>query len=1073
MEKSKVDHGVQEELASSLFGNKVSTENASDGKKERLRREIESLHQEMEVTGYAKGKMGHKQRKVPRNVSKIRTQKRKLLEKLDDSQLAILGDEVEPQDEDFGETESRNVMKRLRGSKVAVEDSIIQGSLVFSTSASKYAGKEDSYASRHEDDLDNGTKDKGKKTGDDTELDVDKGREEEDDDDDEDTDNELDISASANVDLNEGVSLNQPRGTQKHQKVSTRNKSNVPSAKKRRKMYRLRNFQSLKMAEKHGRAIAAHARGQPRVAIEQLKEVAKAAPSAPQVYSSLGMVYEDMLRENMKRYKDNLESTSVIEIDGHQSREEEQSNRLNAEGSDDAVIPDRALAAQRVLATKAYGSYHVAAILCKKDFTLWIRAADSALNIAEIHNKVMKLPNLSKKLREYHRTERRRWQDEALRDYIVADNLKPPGIDVPAKLALVHMELGNLSEALTILTDLKNRAGNDFRCSYKAWMLYSDLMLRLGHECVQWSKGIETNDNYMFRRWLRKFSKIFDWQERRMQGLSLALEAAAGTENVREFLAWLQKRLKKERRNEHGHSPGKLTMKSPTKGLSNSSPQNDLSEDTDSKQRVKTIINENDDVEEGRVDESTTTMKPQLVREKKFLLSNQSRELQSFDKTTSEMSLDLDSTASKERNVTRKLLLKQHDAAMKKLLGEHDRLEPDLSSENREKVETIIGLSTSPLPMSGSIRQVCSIASELMKHLLGLELYEGAKLVGDAVSCYMKERAQRFHVEIERRKKADEWQQNIMDSPFFIDSYDDDNVASNEADLTYLSDEEALFDDEEGSPLVTSLSEGALTPELRVLYGLALLGGGGRNFIAAKCLEAVNDLQQETDEWFCDDGSENMCTAESLWLLFRRAMTEELGRTGAYAFIADVLKKASKESEWALHFSSWFRNHLETLKDLGFIDKVLNLREGLTPNQSFRKNQVLKVILQACKFDMNAIDEAKDVKDALNKRPILDNVTKLKTVEAILASLVNVIPSVWSIDGDGVLPSLCAEVSRFAFQWCNQSLNSFPHHFIFLDRKGRRKVHQVALIHYFNSNAIFNTEAVGKAVHNNNIISLR
>ncbi len=466
MEDLNSSHDVQEEKGSPLFGKQASKENASDGKKSRLRREIESLHQEMEVTGYAKGKMGHKQRKVPRDVSKIRTQKRKLLEKLDDSELAILGDEDELESNDFDEADNRKSRtKRLRGSKVAVEDSIIQGSLVFSTTPSVYANKDDNYHPRDED---RGTKNEGKKTCDDAELHIGEGEEE-----DEDTDAELCETLTTKKDDNEGGLSKQLLNTQKQQKAPKTNKSNGPSAKKRRKMYRLRNFQSLKMAEKHGSAIAAHARGQPQLAIEQLKEVAKAAPSAPQVYSSLGMVYEDMLRESIKRYKNNLEvSSDMLTIERDPSQEEEASIIMNTGGSKDALIPSRALADQSMLATKAYGSYHVAAILCKKDFTLWVRAADSALDIAEIHNTVIKLPNLSKKLREYHRTERRRWQDEALRDYVVADNLKPPGIDVPAKLALVHMELGNLSEALTILTDLKNRAGYDFRCSYKAWMLY-------------------------------------------------------------------------------------------------------------------------------------------------------------------------------------------------------------------------------------------------------------------------------------------------------------------------------------------------------------------------------------------------------------------------------------------------------------------------------------------------------------------------------------------------------------------------------------------------------------------------
>jgi hypothetical protein len=968
----------------------------------------------MEVTGYAKGKMGHKQRKVPRDVSKLRTQKRKLLEKLDDDELAILGDEDEPENNVRGETDDRNFrLKRLRGSKVAVEDSVIQGSLIFSTVSSVNLRKENSHVLSTKDPLSDKTRKEGRKKAiEDNEVEINEGEE------DEDTDTEL---------CGDDKPSKQSNHASKQRKASKASKSNGPSAKKRRKMYRLRNFQSLKMAEKHGSAIAAHARGQPRLAIEQLKEVALAAPSAPQVYSSLGMVYEDLLRESRKKFeKDTESSEDTLRV--HNKREilevEQASNSTESGGLKDALIPRRSLADQRILATKAYGSYHVAAILCKKDFTLWVRAADSALDIAEIHNEVMNLPELSRKLYEYHRTERRRWQDEALRDYVVADNLKPPGIDVPAKLALVHIELGNLSEALTILTDLKNRAGHDFQSSFKAWMLYSDLMLRLGHECIQWSKGIQANENYMFRRWLRKFSKIFDWQERRLQGLSLAFEAATGTENAKDFLTWIRKRIIETTECEvecyTGLSRTKNTKKSiqdPSQSQSQSHPKRQVAEGMESMQKQgdsdaveadcgKTENNHSEDVEMNSTDS-------QLAREKKLTLFNQSRELEAFDKTTSEMNLIAESTAANERKSARDLLLKSHDAAISKLLKEYDQKESESSLQTKEATEKILGFNTSPLPISGSIRQVCSIASELMKHLLGLELYKGAKLVGDAVSCYMKERARRYHVRIDAKKKADEWQQKLLDSPFFLDSYDDNNISSDEVDLAYLSDEEALPDDSENSPLVKSLSKGALTPELRVLYGLALIGEGGRNFIAAKCLEAIDDLQQETEEWFSDSESETKSAGEPFWLLFRRAMTEELGRTGAYAFTADVLKKTNKEQEWAFHFSSVFRNHLQTLKDRGLIDKLLNLREGLTPNKNFRKNQLLKVILEACKFDIYTIDESKDIKYALNRKHYFDRATQMGIALAAMASLVSVVPSVWSVEGDGVLPPICIEVSVF------------------------------------------------------------
>jgi hypothetical protein len=53
---------------------------------------------------------------------------------------------------------------------------------------------------------------------------------------------------------------------------------------------------------------------------------------------------------------------------------------------------------------------------------------------------------------------------------------------------------------------------------------------------MRWNRGIQTNDNYMFRRWLCKLSTVFDWQERRLQSLSLVLEAATGTKATDQFM---------------------------------------------------------------------------------------------------------------------------------------------------------------------------------------------------------------------------------------------------------------------------------------------------------------------------------------------------------------------------------------------------------------------------------------------------------------------------------------------------------------------------------------------------------
>jgi hypothetical protein len=143
----------------------------------------------------------------------------------------------------------------------------------------------------------------------------------------------------------------------------------------------------------------------------------------------------------------------------------------------DEDVPDKLLAEQLDLARKAYGAYHVAAILCKKDYTLWVKAADSAAEIADLHSSIYDIPGIRENVATFHKREKERWLSEAKSDYKVADHLKPPGIDVPAKLAAALIQLGSLSEALTLLTDLKNTGStgqehSEFEASYKAWLLF-------------------------------------------------------------------------------------------------------------------------------------------------------------------------------------------------------------------------------------------------------------------------------------------------------------------------------------------------------------------------------------------------------------------------------------------------------------------------------------------------------------------------------------------------------------------------------------------------------------------------
>lgn len=194
-----------------------------------------------------------------------------------------------------------------------------------------------------------------------------------------------------------------------------------------------------------------------------------------------------------------------------------------------------------------------------------------------------------------------------------------------------------------------------------------------------------------------------------------------------------------------------------------------------------------------------------------------------------------------------------------------------------------------------------------------------------------------------------------------------------------------------------------------MLFGLALIGEGGRNYVAAKCIEAIDDLSQEPALWLqqCDSGTKT--AGDPLWSIFRRAMTEPLGRTAAYAFLADALCKTENEQEWAAHFSPSFRRHLETLESVGLVDELLRLSD-ITPYVNFRKNQLLKIILAAARFDIDTVTSSVQMSPVDRQIIKIDERSRIDRAVSAVSSLTRVLHLTWKVDPDGSLPSICTEV---------------------------------------------------------------
>lgn len=764
-----------------------SLPSSKEAKRNALRTQVEALHAEMVVADYDINEhTGRSKRKVSRHKMKERTMKRKTLEKEDRKNAAV-------QIED-------STTKRLRGSKAAFEDDVIKGGLIFEANGVNDNRSDESEVvdSEIEDGEDYNHYDAMNDAKDnyDINIDYDEGgryemysnglpidEEEEDFDDDinekdEDNDSGLEDEASSSKKAKKRKRTNSnfkmPEDPEHARKIIAAKKQ-FPQKKIARTMYRLRNFKSHRMAEKHGEALGRHARGMNKSAVAKLKEVASAAPIAPQVYSSLGLVYESMLSDELKKpnLKKDMEGRTTL------------SNDVEAYviDDDDDNGDDMDINTCIELAKKTFGSYHVAALLCKLDYTLWLRAGDAAMKVADLHNHCLCLPPDLDSINEtdhvvdndggtdsnkdvpppfantqeyidYHKHEKNRWLEEAKNDYLAADNIHPPGVSVPAKLAHAHMQLGNLSEALTILTDLKNnsiekgksyknenddvqlRPRTELERSYNVWMLYADLMLIIGYECNRWNRGDQRNSNYMFRRWLRKYSITFDWRERRLQSLCLALEAAVGTNCSEKVREWMQKRaLKKANNKNDTYDFDHQTAKSSS---ANDNDSNGLTAvDMEASVELQSINSNRLSVED---------LTDQFNQDRRSLFIRNKDELDEFDKVTNGLDLGRESKKMKTRLQKREAMIKQHQLSILELAGQYNLKKNAIEASRQEGGG--IEFKVQPLPISASCSTVCDIASQLLKLCLGMELFSFGGIIASAVSLYLKQRA----VMVEKRK---------------------------------------------------------------------------------------------------------------------------------------------------------------------------------------------------------------------------------------------------------------------------------------------------------------------------------
>jgi hypothetical protein len=448
-------------------------------------------------------------------------------------------------------------------------------------------------------------------------------------------------------------------------------------------------------------------------------------------------------------------------------------------------------------------------------------------------------------------------------------------------------------------------------------------MLRIGYECQRWNSGDLSNKDYMMRRWLRKYSSSFDWKERRMQALAKALEGGAGTLSCQPVLAWLRARV------------AAATVKMPL-------------QNGESKTK---------EVEEDEADQEDSDL----------LHQRNLTDLADFDQTTEVMQLVEGSKAAKERRKERTQLVSRQQA---------DKAVPEENDNGKESAPLESSFDTEEsdhLPLSASVRTVCRIGADLMIHMIRDGLFGGGSLVGEAVSAYLKERAS-------LAQSQQDWLQSRAEVepvvPLDGAAYDDLDAGSDGENsfVRLLSDDED-WQDMEDDRVAESMKRGALPPLVRSLYGLALLGRGGRKYVAIKCLESIKQLPQDDGTWFERTNLQEQRQGnrkESGWLCFHETYSSFSGRTPVLALTAEVVLHYPTDDDTLVRLISVFEDH----------DKFLASSTEVPTYQVVHSTSPIYTHRTSCVCEVSAA-----LTLCLSKRAVLCTVSDENSEETVAQSL--------------------------------------------------------------------------------------
>ena len=210
------------------------------------------------------------------------------------------------------------------------------------------------------------------------------------------------------------------------------------------------------------------------------------------------------------------------------------------------------------------------------------------------------------------------------------------------------------------------------------------------------------------------------------------------------------------------------------------------------------------------------------------------------------------------------------------------------------------------------------------------------------------------------------------------------------------------------------MRRGVLPPEVSVLYGIGLVHLGGMNFVAKKCMEAIDQLEQESKSWLAETSTETSLAATAEWHFCKTSATESLGRTSAYAFVADILNNTPKEAEWAPYLVPFFQRQIQILKDSGLTDALVDPNVGHSLQSKYRVQQVLKSVHSWARIEV--VCATKAYREALRSGGPEDGRSSKQSVINVfiwMRSLLHITSSqTLLVEDDGSISTDCMEVRK-------------------------------------------------------------